>query len=83
MIRLIKSQEGIKKVPGTEGNTFLNEPRKITYNTIEGNQGFLISDDVHLMIELDNNILMFPCNDTEIDGIVFNTPEELKNYMFS
>lgn len=91
MLELLKISNGLKKVPNTEGNTFLDMERHFT-NTqlmVEVNGQYVPSglsymklSDFDFFVELEENIIILAVSDTMVDGNVFNNSDECITYIF-
>ena len=85
MVYLEKIKNTLVKKIGSEGNTFLDEPRELTftYTDEEGNKGYFSYNPYELSIELQENIIFFKLDETNIDGIIFETINDLINYIYN
>ena len=59
MIYLEKIQNRLLKKEGSEGNTFLDVPRELTFTYVdeEGNKGYFSYNPFEISIELEENII--------------------------
>jgi hypothetical protein len=91
MLELLKIENGLVKVPNTEGNTFLNTERYFTTTLFWVN---VDGEDIHtglpyqkysettLGVELEENIVFIDVLDTLIDNNQFTTSDEFINFVF-
>jgi hypothetical protein len=85
MIYLEKIENTLVKKIGSEGNSFLDIPRELTftYTDEEGNRGFFSYNPFELSIELQENIIFFKLDEINIDDKTFNTVEDLITYIYN
>jgi len=85
MIYLEKLENTLVKKNGSEGNSFLDIPRELTftYTDEEGNRGFFSYNPFELSIELQENIIFFKLDEINIDDKTFNTVEDLVTYIYN
>lgn len=85
MIYLEKIENTLVKKNGSEGNSFLDVPRELTftYTDEEGNRGFFSYNPFELSIELQENIIFFKLDEINIDDKTFNTVEDLVTYIYN
>ena len=85
MIYLEKIKNTLVKKIGSEGNSFLDIPRELTftYTDEEGNRGFFSYNPFELSIELQENIIFFKLDEINIDDKTFNTVEDLVTYIYN
>ena len=85
MIYLEKIKNTLVKKIGSEGNSFLDVPRELTftYTDEEGNKGYFSYNPFELSIELEENIIFFKLDKTNIDGNIFNSINDLVNYIYN
>ncbi len=85
MIYLEKIENTLVKKNGSEGNSFLDIPRELTftYTDEEGNRGFFSYNPFELSIELQENIIFFKLDEINIDDKTFNTVEDLVTYIYN
>ena len=85
MIYLEKIENTLVKKNGSEGNSFLDIPRELTftYTDEEGNRGFFSYNPFELSIELQENIIFFKLDEINIDDKTFNTVEDLITYIYN
>jgi hypothetical protein len=85
MIYLEKIKNTLVKKIGSEGNSFLDIPRELTftYTDEEGNRGFFSYNPFELSIELQENIIFFKLDEINIDDKTFNTVEDLITYIYN
>lgn len=84
MIYLEKIANKLVKKPNSEGSPFLDTPRQLTFlnEDSDGNKGYFLHNDSELSLELDGNIIFFRLNELNIDGQIFQTPNDLLNYIY-
>jgi hypothetical protein len=84
MVYLEKIENKLVKRKDSEGNTFLDIPRELTFTYIdeEGNKGYFSYNPYELSIELEENIIFFKLDDVMIDDILFDTINDLVNYIY-
>jgi hypothetical protein len=85
MIYLEKIQNRLVKKEGSEGNSFLDVPRELTftYADEEGNKGYFSYNPFEISIELEENIIFFKLQDVNIDNRTFDTISDLVNYIYN
>ena len=85
MIYLEKIKNTLVKKIGSEGNSFLDVPRELTftYTDEEGNKGYFSYNPFELSIELEENIIFFKLEETNIDSNIFNSINDLVNYIYN
>jgi hypothetical protein len=85
MIYLEKIKNTLVKKIGSEGNSFLDVPRELTftYTDEEGNKGYFSYNPFELSIELEENIIFFKLDETNIDSNIFNSINDLVNYIYN
>ena len=85
MIYLEKIKNTLVKKIGSEGNSFLDVPRELTftYTDEEGNKGYFSYNPFELSIELEENIIFFKLDETNIDSNTFNSINDLVNYIYN
>jgi hypothetical protein len=85
MVYLEKIGNKLVKKRGSDGNTFLNIPRELTftYSDDEGNRGYFSYNPYELSIELEENIIFFKLDEINIDDTIFNTINDLVNYIYN
>jgi hypothetical protein len=83
MIELIKIKNGLKKKEGSVGNVFLDQERQFTNSMFESGLSYQKEGENDIIVELDNNIIYLSLNDIKIDGLTFNTQNELIEYLFN
>ena len=84
MIYLEKIENTLVKKIGSEGNSFLDIPRELTftYTDEEGNKGYFSYNPFELSIELEENIIFLKLDETNIDDNIFNSINDLVNYIY-
>jgi hypothetical protein len=85
MIYLEKIKNTLVKKIGSEGNSFLDVPRELTftYTDEEGNKGYFSYNPFELSIEIEENIIFFKLDETNIDSNIFNSINDLVNYIYN
>jgi hypothetical protein len=85
MVYLTKIGDKLVKQRESEGISFLDIPRRLTFTHEDefGNKGFFSYNPYELSIELDENIIFFKLNELSIDNLTFETINELTNYIYS
>ena len=85
MIYLEKIKNTLVKKIGSEGNSFLDVPRELTftYTDEEGNKGYFSYNPFELSIELNEIIIFFKLDETNIDDNTFNSINDLVNYIYN
>ena len=85
MIYLEKIKNTLVKKIGSEGNSFLDVPRELTftYTDEEGNKGYFSYNPFELSIELEEKIIFFKLDETNIDSNTFNSINDLVNYIYN
>ena len=85
MIYLEKIKNTLVKKIGSEGNSCLDVPRELTftYTDEEGNKGYFSYNPFELSIELNENIIFFKLDETNIDDNTFNSINDLVNYIYN
>jgi hypothetical protein len=84
MIHLEKKGNTLVKKINSEGSSFLDIPRTLTFS-IEGEngqKGYFTNNDEDVSIELDGNIIFFKVKDVTIDSILFLVPQDFINYVY-
>ena len=84
MIHLEKKENTLVKKIDSEGSSFLDIPRTLTYlNEDEnGQKGYFTNNDEDVSIELDGNIIFFKVRDVTIDSISFLVSQDFINYIY-
>jgi hypothetical protein len=84
MIHLEKIGNKLVKKKNSEGNSFLNIPRTLTFlNEDEnGQSGYFTNNDEDVSIELDGNIIFFKVREVTIDNISFLVAQDFINYVY-
>ena len=85
MIYLEKIKNTLVKKIGSEGNSFLDVPRELTftYTDEEGNKGYFSYNPFELSIELEENIIFFKLDETNIDDNTLKSKNDLVNYIYN
>jgi hypothetical protein len=84
MIHLEKIGNKLVKKKNSEGNSFLNIPRTLTFlNEDEnGQSGYFTNNDEDVSIELDGNIIFFKVRKVTVDNISFLVAQNFINYVY-
>ena len=84
MIHLEKIGNKLVKKKNSEGNSFLNIPRTLTFlNEDEnGQSGYFTNNDEDVSIELDGNIIFFKVREVTVDNISFLVSQDFINYVY-
>jgi len=84
MVHLEKIGNKLVKKKNSEGNSFLNIPRTLTFlNEDEnGQSGYFTNNDEDVSIELDGNIIFFKVREVTIDNISFLVAQDFINYVY-
>jgi hypothetical protein len=84
MIHLEKNRNTLVKKNDSEGSSFLNIPRTLTFlNEDEnGQRGYFTNNDEDVSIELDGNIIFFKVREVTIDNISFLVAQNFINYVY-
>ena len=71
MVYLEKKLNTLVKKNDSEGSSFLNFPRTLTFTIVdeEGHSGYFSNNPEDVSIELEENIIFFKVKDTIIDNI--------------
>lgn len=73
MVYLEKKLNTLVKSADSEGSSFLDVPRTLTFTIVddEGRSGYFSNNPEDVSFELDKNIIFFKVSDVTVDGIVF------------
>ncbi len=82
MLELLKIQNGLVKVPNTEGNPFLDTERFFTKTQFEDGLPYFKLGDNGVLMELNENVLLFVVNETTIDGVLYSNQDEFIKSIF-
>lgn len=84
MVYLEKKLNTLVKKNDSEGSSFLNVPRTLTFTIIdeEGHSGYFSNNPEDVSIELEENIIFFKVKDTIIDNIEFLDAQTMINYIY-
>ena len=84
MIHLEKNRNTLVKKNDSEGSSFLNIPRTLTFlNEDEnGQSGYFTNNDEDVSIELDGNIIFFKVREVTVDNISFLVAQDFINYVY-
>ena len=84
MIHLEKKANTLVKKINSEGSSFLDIPRTLTFliEDENGQKGYFTNNDEDVSIELDGNIIFFKVSDVTIDNISFSVSGDFINYVY-
>ena len=84
MVYLEKKLNTLVKSVGTEGASFLDVPRTLTFTIVddEGRSGYFTNNSEDVSIELEGNIIFFKVRETIIDNIKFVDAKSMINYIY-
>jgi len=84
MIHLEKNRNTLVKKNNSEGSSFLDIPRTLTFliEDENGQKGYFTNNDEDVSIELDGNIIFFKVRDVTIDSISFLVSQDFINYVY-
>jgi hypothetical protein len=84
MIHLEKKANTLVKKINSEGSSFLDIPRTLTFliEDENGQKGYFTNNDEDVSIELDGNIIFFKVRDVTIDSISFSVSRDFINYVY-
>jgi hypothetical protein len=84
MIHLEKNRNTLVKKNNSEGSSFLDIPRTLTFliEDENGHKGYFTNNDEDVSIELDGNIIFFKVKDVTIDSISFLVSQDFINYVY-
>jgi hypothetical protein len=84
MIHLEKNRNTLVKKNNSEGSSFLDVPRTLTFlNEDEnGQKGYFTNNDEDASIELDGNIIFFKVRYVTINNISFLVSQDFINYVY-
>lgn len=84
MIHLEKKANTLVKKINSEGSSFLDIPRTLTFliEDENGQKGYFTNNDEDVSIELDGNIIFFKVSDVTIDSISFSVSRDFINYVY-
>jgi hypothetical protein len=84
MVHLEKIGNKLVKKKNSEGNSFLNIPRTLTFlNEDEnGQSGYFTNNDEDVSIELDGNIIFFKVRKVTVNNISFLVAQDFINYVY-
>jgi hypothetical protein len=84
MVYLEKKLNTLVKKNDSEGSSFLNVPRTLTFTIVdeEGHSGYFSNNPEDVSIELEENIIFFKVKDTIIDNIEFLDAQTMINYIY-
>jgi hypothetical protein len=84
MIHLEKNRNTLVKKNDSEGSSFLNIPRTLTFliEDENGQSGYFTNNDEDVSIELDGNIIFFKVREVTVDNISFLVAQDFINYVY-
>jgi hypothetical protein len=84
MVYLQKKLNTLVKVEGSDGSSFLDVPRTLTFTIVneEGHSGYFSNNPEDVSIELEENIIFFKVKYTIIDNIEFVDAKSMINYIY-
>jgi hypothetical protein len=84
MVYLQKKLNTLVKVEGSDGSSFLDVPRTLTFTIVneEGHIGYFSNNPEDVSIELEENIIFFKVKYTIIDNIEFVDAKSMINYIY-
>ena len=84
MVYLEKKLNTLVKKNDSEGSSFLNVPRTLTFTIVdeEGHSGYFSNNPEDVSIELEENIIFFKVKDTIIDNIEFLDAQTMIKYIY-
>jgi hypothetical protein len=84
MIHLEKKANTLVKKINSEGSSFLDIPRTLTFliEDENGQKGYFTNNDEDVSIELDGNIIFFKVRDVTIVNISFLVSRDFINYVY-
>lgn len=84
MVYLEKKLNTLVKSVDTEGTSFLDVPRTLTFTIVddEGRSGYFTNNSEDVSIELEGNIIFFKVRETIIDNIKFVDAKSMINYIY-
>ena len=84
MVYLQKKLNTLVKIEGSDGSSFLDVPRTLTFTIVdeEGHSGYFSNNPEDVSIELEDNIIFFKVKYTIIDNIEFVDAKSMINYIY-
>jgi hypothetical protein len=84
MVHLEKNKNTLVKKNGSEGSSFLDIPRTLTFLVEDenGQSGYFTNNDEDVSIELDGNIIFFKVREVTVDNISFLVAQDFINYVY-
>ena len=84
MIHLEKNRNTLVKKNNSEGSSFLDIPRTLTFliEDENGQSGYFTNNDEDVSIELDGNIIFFKVREVTVDNISFLVAQDFINYVY-
>jgi len=84
MVHLEKNRNTLVKKNDSEGSSFLDIPRTLTFliEDENGQSGYFTNNDEDVSIELDGNIIFFKVREVTVDNISFLVAQDFINYVY-
>ena len=84
MIHLEKNRNTLVKKNNSDGSSFLDIPRTLTFliEDENGQSGYFTNNDEDVSIELDGNIIFFKVREVTVDNISFLVAQDFINYVY-
>jgi hypothetical protein len=84
MVHLEKNKNTLVKKNNSEGSSFLDIPRTLTFliEDENGQSGYFTNNDEDVSIELDGNIIFFKVREVTVDNISFLVAQDFINYVY-
>ena len=84
MVYLQKKLNTLVKIEGSDGSSFLDVPRTLTFTIVdeEVHSGYFSNNPEDVSIELEENIIFFKVKYTIIDNIEFVDAKSMINYIY-
>jgi hypothetical protein len=84
MIHLEKNRNTLVKKNNSDGSSFLDIPRTLTFliEDENGQKGYFTNNDEDVSIELDGNIIFFKVREVTIDNTSFLVAQDFINYVY-
>ena len=84
MVKLKKQTNTLVKIEGSDGTSFLDIPRTLTFTIVDedGHSGYFSNNPEDVSIELEGNIIFFKISDVSVDGLNFLDAQSFINYIY-
>lgn len=84
MIHLEKNRNTLVKKNNSDGSSFLDTPRTLTFliEDENGQKGYFTNNDEDVSIELDGNIIFFKVREVTINNTSFLVAQDFINYVY-